>query len=141
MSEFERVEAYLPDVVKEMVELIGITKTEQVIKHFGGVEFYFSAGKTYYPRLVKVIGEESALKVRQYFNRERLYIPRCDTALRVLRNERFKAEFATLKKEQNLSSNLAMVELCPKYGFSERYAWKILQMNAGGLKPAQASLF
>lgn len=140
MSEFERVEAYLPDVVKEMVEVIGLIKTEQVIKHFGGVEFYFSAGKTYYPRLVGVIGEDSAHKVRQYFNRERLYIPRCDTALRVLRNERFKTEFAALKAEKGISSNLAMMELCPKYGISERYAWRILQMHAGGLKQ-QGSLF
>ncbi|QGM80678.1 Mor transcription activator family protein [Otariodibacter oris] len=129
MSELElaSVEAYLPDVVKQMIEVVGFPATENVIKSFGGVDFSFSLGKQYFPRLVDVIGLDSATKLRQHFNRERLYIPRCDAALRILRNAKFRAEFEKIKKEKGISGNLAMLELCPKYGISERFAWKVLQ--------------
>ncbi|PJG86198.1 mor transcription activator family protein [Conservatibacter flavescens] len=125
MSELKQVEELLPEVVREMVEVIGFPDTEKVIANFGGVDFYFSLGKHYFPRLVKVIGIEQAGKLRAYFDRERLYIPRCEVALKRLRNLRFKAEYDLLKNEGK-SGNFAMLELCPKYGFTERFAFKML---------------
>ncbi|MCK3654896.1 hypothetical protein A4G19_03670 [Pasteurellaceae bacterium Macca] len=127
MCELEQVEAYLPDVVQEMVSVIGLPATEKVIQHFGGVDFRFSLGKWYFPKMVEVIGKESADSLRRYFKREKIYIPRCDRALRALRNARFKAEFEALKREQALSGNMAMIALCPKYGISERYGWEIVR--------------
>lgn len=136
MHEFEQVEAYLPPVVKEMAELIGFPATEQVIKHFGGVDFHFSQGLRYFPRLIEVLGAETAEKLRGYFQRERLYIPRCDVALKMLRNQRFKVEFAQIKAEKQISGHLAMLELCPKYGISERHAWDILQQPSPITQPS-----
>lgn len=126
MCEFEQVEAYLPEVVKEMIGVIDFPATEKVIKAFGGVDFYFSLGKQYFPKLVEVIGIEQATKLQEYFSRERLYIPRCEAALKVLRNQRFRVEFQQVKAQKQISSNLVMLELCPKYGISERHAWDIL---------------
>lgn len=138
MSDFKQVEAYLPEVVKEMVAIIGFPATERVIKQFGGVSFSFSLGQHYFPRLVEVIGVELAHQLRTHFKSEWLYIPRCETALRVLRNRRFQVEFHALKQQKQISANLAMLELCPKYGISERHGWAIL---AQAPINAQPSLF
>lgn len=136
MGEFEQVEAYLPEVVKEMISIIGFPATEQVIKAFGGIDFCFSLGKQYFPKLVAVIGHEQAVALRAYFNREWLYIPRCDAALRVLRNQRFRVEFGEIKAQKQISSNLVMLELCPKYGISERQGWFILSSCSAQTQPS-----
>ena len=126
MSEFESVAAYLPPIVLEIVEIIGFEQTEKLIRKLGGASVRFSCGQYYYPKIVEAVGVENAKLLRHYFGgKQDPYIPRCSEALRMLRNQRFKAEFDKLKSE-NMSGRMIMVELCPKYGFSERHAWDII---------------
>ncbi|WP_439258322.1 mor transcription activator family protein [Lonepinella sp. BR2271] len=116
----------LPDVVLEMVDLIGFAQTEKVIRAFGGVSFRFSDGAVYFPQLVELIGRESAVKMREYFRAEHVYIPRCEVALRALRNGQFKAEFDYLTQAEGKSGRQAMLCLCPQFGISDRLGWDIV---------------
>lgn len=139
MDHFEDVAECLPPVVLDMVDLIGFPETEKLVKAFGGVSFRFTDGVVYFPKLLKLLGKESAVKLRQYFRSEQVYIPRCDAALRILRNRRFKADFDYLTSAQGESARMAMLTLCPKYQISDRYGWKIIK--TANTHSSQANLF
>ncbi|WP_179108348.1 hypothetical protein [Rodentibacter rarus] len=85
-SQFERVADCLPEVVLEMVEPVRFNDVEKIVHLFGRVNFLFSDGKVYFPKLKALIGLESAVKLLRYFKSERVYIPRCEVALCLLRN-------------------------------------------------------
>lgn len=139
-SQFEQVSDYLPQVVLDMVQLVGFDKVEKIVRQFGGVNFCFTDGKVYFPRLKALIGLESAVKLRRYFSAERVYIPRCEIALRLLRNARLKADFDFITQQEKKSGRVAMLELCPKYQLSDRQAWDIVR-NVQDPQYQQAALF
>lgn len=126
MTDFESVADYLPPIVLDIVEIIGFEQTEQLIRKFGGASVRFSCGRFYYPKIVEAVGAENAKLLRHYFGgKQDPYIPRCAEALRMLRNQRFKAEFDQLKAEK-MSGRMIMLELCPKFAISERHGWDII---------------
>lgn len=125
-SELQEVSGYLPDIVHQMIDVIGFKAVEKVIRNFGGATFCFTDGIHYFPKLMELIGRENALKLRRYFNAEQVYIPRCEVALRILRNQRLKSEFDYLTQEKKKSGRMAMLEICPKYQLSDRQAWEII---------------
>ncbi|OOF59310.1 Mor transcription activator family protein [Rodentibacter myodis] len=126
-SQFERVADYLPEVVLEMVDLVGFSNVDKIIQAFGGTNFLFSDGKVYFPKLKALVGLENAVKLRRYFKSEWVYIPRCEVALRLLRNERLKADFDFLTQTEKKSGRMAMLDLCKKYQLSDRHAWDIVR--------------
>ncbi|THA10481.1 Mor transcription activator family protein [Rodentibacter pneumotropicus] len=142
-SQFERVADCLPEVVLEMVELVGFADMEKIVHQFGGTNFLFSDGRVYFPKLKALIGLESAVKLRRYFKSERVYIPRCEVALRLLRNERLKADFDFLTQMEKKSGRMAMLELCKKYQLSDRHAWDIVRtlQSMSCYQYQQAALF
>lgn len=127
MQDFNDIIDYLPEIVQEMVRLIGLNDTQKLIEHFGGAEFCFTDGAYYFPRLKALLGKESAVILLQYFQSERVYIPRCEAGLRMLRNRQVLADFNYLTEQKGLSARLAMLELCSKYKLSDRRLWEILQ--------------
>nr|DAN53396.1 MAG TPA: Mor transcription activator family [Caudoviricetes sp.] len=126
VESLEDVAELLPETVQQMVDLVGFAAVEKIITNFGGATFRFTDGVHYFPKLKALIGLESAVKLREVFRGEWLYIPRCQTALRVLRNYRFKADYDYLTQHLNKSGRMAMLELCPKYQLSDRSGWEIL---------------
>lgn len=139
MCELESVADYLPQTVLDIIDVIGFEATEQLIRKLGGASVRFSCGRYYYPKVVDAVGVENAKLLRHYFGgKQDPYIPRCSEALRMLRNQRFKAEFDQLKAEK-MSGRMIMLELCPKYAISERHAWDIVQRFEATTN--QASLF
>ncbi|WP_063922564.1 Mor transcription activator family protein, partial [Enterobacter roggenkampii] len=86
------------------------------------------------------IGDEKTQLLIKNFGGEVLYLPRCDRALRELRNRRFLAEFAEVRG-QGSSSLMAMTFLCPKYGFSDRFAWELLAQQKNKDCNSQGKLF
>ena len=90
----------------------------------GDAEFFVSIGVT----LLRVFGGEE------------LYVPRCEEALRELRNEQFRHEFLVLTEREGVSKLMAMSALCPKYKISERTGYTI---RRGRLEPVshQQTLF
>ncbi len=133
----------LPGTVQDIVDVIGLPATEQLVKAIGGARFKFGKGKEDTPRLhilFSAIGEAKTYELLKVYGGEELYVPRCENALRELRNERFRNEFITLTEVEGISGLMAMTQLCPKYGISERTGYTIMR---GGCEPVthQNTLF
>lgn len=140
-SKFEGVTEYLPESVLGMIEAVGFVNAEKVIAQFGGSTFKFSDGKVYFPKLKELIGIESAVKLRDYFLGEDTYIPRCEVALRLLRNARLQADLDFMTQTEKKSIRTALLELCPRYAISDRQVWKILRNLKTTSIHNQAALF
>lgn len=142
--ELEQVKALLPESVIVIAELIGFPATAELLKALGGATFpvgkglrALGAGRA--NLLKETIGEENASLLVRHFGGEVLYLPRCDRALRELRNRSFLNEFEGLR-DSGVSSLRVMTSLCPKYGFSDRFGWKLLNRKQDNLNQ-QDSLF
>lgn len=119
----------LPETVVQMVDAIGFADTERLILKIGGTRFKFGKGRLDTPRLkilMDTLGSEQTYKLLAVFGGEEVYVPRCDKALRTLRNARFFQAFQTLKQE-GLSTLMSMTQLCPQFGISQRTGYQIIQ--------------
>ena len=141
----EQVTELLPSAVIQIADLIGFPATEQLLSAFGGTTFPIgkglrAMGASRAALLRDTIGDDKTQLLIKNFGGEVLYLPRCDRALRELRNRRFLAEFAEAR-EQGSSSLMAMTFLCPKYGFSDRFGWQLLAAQKTNGTSTQNSLF
>lgn len=129
----------LPDVAVEVVSQIGINSAMKLFKAFGGTTFPIGKGLRYFgatrARLLQsILNDEEIKKLSFYFSGTPVYIPRCNNVLREIRNREFLNEFAIMR-QNGTSTLIAMILLCPKYGFSDRTGWKLLKDE----RDAQAS--
>lgn len=143
--ELEQVKLLLPETVLRIAELIGFPATGDLLKVLGGTTFPIgkglrSLGASRARLLSETIGEDNARLLVKNFGGEVLYLPRCDRALRELRNRKFIQEFEA-KRDSGISSLRVMTELCPKYGFSDRFAWQLLAQQKNHGTAVQDSLF
>lgn len=143
--DLEQVKDLLPETIQQIAELIGYPATICLVKHLGGTTFPISkglrtVGNVRYDLLEKTIGTENSDKLAGVFGGEDFYIPRCAEALRELRNRQFVSEFDTLKNE-GTSALMALTTLCPKFGFSDRLAWELLERYGRTQTSSQSSLF
>ncbi|WP_424410478.1 Mor transcription activator family protein [Pasteurella sp. PK-2025] len=139
--ELKNVTSHLPSVVHEMISITGFHNVAKIIKRFGGTRFRFTDGAHYFPRLRGLIGEQDAIKLRQHFSSEEVYIPRCDVALRILRNENLKADFDYLTLKEEKSEKIALLDICYKYQLSERQVREIIAGFRRENTSRQESLF
>lgn len=116
----------LPDVVVEIAELIGYPKTLKLIRALGGLDFYMpkSFDNRYADLLTEMLGDK-AWVLMQRFGGERIYIPRCHAAFIQIRNWEFARE-VDWQISQGYGRQAVIQKLAIKYGFSERWAYKIL---------------
>lgn len=127
--EFEQARQHLPQIVFDIADLIGFPATEQLIRSIGGTTFAFGQGVKETPRLhvlFGAIGQPKTYKLLSVFGGTEEYIPRCDKALRLLRNARFKTDYVRMRTEGS-SGKMAMMALCPQYGISDRTGWDIIR--------------
>lgn len=142
----EQVTELLPPAVVQIADLIGFPATEQLLSAFGGTTFPIgkglrAMGANRAALLRDTIGDEKTQLLIKNFGGEVLYLPRCDRALRELRNRRFLTEFSDVR-DQGTSSLMAMTLLCPKYGFSDRFGWQLLaQQKNDAISHQQENLF
>lgn len=116
----------LPDVVVEIAELIGYPKTLKLIHALGGLDFYMpkSFDNRHADLLAQTLGDDAQVLIER-FGGERIYIPRCQAAFIQIRNWEFAREVAW-RTANGDSQQAAIQHLAPQYGFSERWAYKIL---------------
>ncbi|HHL0433577.1 Mor transcription activator family protein [Klebsiella quasipneumoniae subsp. similipneumoniae] len=141
----QQVTELLPPVVIQIADLIGFPATERLLSAFGGTTFPIgkglrALGAQRAALLRDTIGDHNAQLLFKNFGGFPLYLPRCETALRELRNQRFLAEFDSVRQE-GTSSLMAMTLLCPRYGFSDRFGWELLSKRKKSLSTRQQSLF
>ncbi|MCW8351236.1 hypothetical protein [Citrobacter portucalensis] len=123
----------LPDMVIEIIALIGLNSTMKLIKSFGGTTFPIGKGIRFLggsnaKRLRAILSEAEIKELSIYFDGVPLYLPRCDRALREIRNRVFLKEYHAMK-DAGASSLQCMRELPPKYGFTDRYGWELLKKH------------
>lgn len=124
----KEAEHLLPEAVLDMIDVIGFEAAEKLVKSLGGVTFFIGKGVQNTPRLKMleaVIGVDATLALIEVFGGDSVYIPRCDAALRHLRNQRLISD-VNEAVANGTSISMALLELCPKYGISDRLAWDIL---------------
>ncbi|MFV2030616.1 Mor transcription activator family protein [Neisseria sp. S1] len=128
--ELKKVQHLLPDTMVDIIDVIGYRAAEELVRAIGGARFKFGKGKEDTPRLhilFSAIGEAKTYELLRVYGGEELYVPRCEQALRELRNERFKQDFMTLTQVEGKSGLMAMTELCPRYGISDRTGYTIVR--------------
>ena len=126
------VHCYLPEIVQDIVDVIGYASTEALLRAIGGTTFAFGRGVKDTPRLqilIKAIGAAKTYQLLAVFGGSEEYIPRCDKALKMLRNIRFKEDYLQLKLAGK-SATMAIMELCPKYGITDRTGWDIIRIES-----------
>lgn len=127
--DLSRVRHLLPETMVQIVDTIGVKAALDLVKAIGGARFKFGKGKNDTPRLnmlFTAIGEEKTYELLRVFGGEELYVPRCEEALRELRNEQFRSEFFDLTERQGMSRLMAMSALCPRYQISDRTGYNIV---------------
>ena len=133
----------LPESVQSIADVIGLADTEKLVRVIGGTRFKFGKGKQETARLKllqQTIGEQQTEKLLAVFGGDVMYIPRCQLALQRLRNQRFRTDYVALTYDGKTSNAMALLQLCPQYGISQRTADAILQEREV-LKVAQGDLF
>lgn len=141
MNQFESVADYLPESVQGIIAVIGLPATEKLIRAYGGTVIKFSRAYACFDRLREVLGQDDAIKLQQYMGGSEIYIPRCETALRMLRDQRIYVDFCRLTDQDRLSGRAAMVQICATYQVCDRTAWRAVNCFQAGGKSQQASLF
>ncbi len=148
-TDLRDAQALLPDSVQQLISVIGFPALTRLIRSFGGVTL---SGKTgahaertggVHALLHDVLTEDEINKLIRFLGGAPFYIPRCDHALRALRNTRFMADLQQHVKD-GCSHRQALALLCPRYGISDRYACQLIhrrQKQTSLKSPTQVGLF
>lgn len=127
---FDNVEHLLPGTAQLISRLIGLPKTLELIRVYGGTTFPVSKrcaplGLIRYEALAEVIGVDAANVLTEHFGGDMLTIPKCATAMRELRDRHLRADFDRLIRE--MGTTYAASELARRYSLTERQVWRILK--------------
>lgn len=125
------VRELLPEFVLECAELIGMAATQQLIKAIGGVDFNFPKGKEESQSkhiLVDAVGADAAETLMQIYGGDKIYVQRCDAAFRQLRNMKF-LHAIDVAVDGGMTQTAAIKKYAPKFDFTERWAYKVLQQQ------------
>jgi len=80
----------LPKTARALVEVIGLDATIDLVKMFGGDEFYLpetiDGASKLWSALVEAMGRDASAKLVEAFGGTRIYVPTCQAALLNLRN-------------------------------------------------------
>ncbi|EOY8360614.1 hypothetical protein AIT68_002094 [Salmonella enterica subsp. salamae] len=123
----------LPDVVIEIISVIGLNPAMKLIKSFGGTTFPIGKGIRFLGgsnanKLRAILSEEEIKELSFYFSGSPVYLPRCDRVLREIRNRAFIKDYHSMR-QAGASSSKCMRELPPKYEFTDRYGWELLKKH------------
>lgn len=118
----------LPPSIRDLVDLVGFSATMALVKAYGGIHInkvpVHGAREhgAIRARLIELMGEEAALKLIQVYSGERLYIARCEAALRDERDRRIIADY---------DANTSAAVLALREGMTERNVRNILKRVPG----------
>ncbi|MFL1552481.1 Mor transcription activator family protein [Pseudomonas sp. D47] len=127
----DQVKGLLPRQVLDIAEAIGIPATQRLVDELGGTTWPVAQGKRRlgiirHEALVNVIGVEAAEIMAKRWANVQLYIPRCDAALRSLRDHDINTQFEQGVRE-GISANTLVAELARSNKLSDRRIWEILK--------------
>ncbi len=130
-SSLSHLHGLLPPSIHEVAEVIGMPATLRLVERFGGTTLLLPKGATRtgrssLQRLSGKVGGAVAEALAHHFGGEPFYVPRCDTALRRLRDldicETFEA-----RVRQGHTANQVVADLAILHKISDRRIWIILK--------------
>lgn len=124
----------LPAGLQELRDLIGITNTLNLVKHFGGLHLKVPSHYNDTHQLVGIIGHEATVTLVRQYGGTTVYIAKVDTMLRIMRNIEISKRF---------EGGESATKLAREYQMSERHIWNILKRpeTLRHVRPTQDSLF
>lgn len=108
---------YLPESLREVVDLIGLQATLKLVEHLGGIVLYVPAELTADHRIAKAIGMRAATLLWERYQADTIEVPRCHEALRLARNAEIRAR---------RDAGATVEQLALDYGLTMRAVWYIL---------------
>lgn len=132
----ESARVHLPPTVRRIAELAGLPVAIKLVDALGGRSWYFARGmgqngQARVAALSEIVGDDVAERLAFYMHeRHAVYIPKCDEALRVLRNIEIHRQFDQSTRE-GVSANTVVAELARVYELSDRHVWRVLKRLPG----------
>lgn len=87
----------LPKTARALVEVVGLDATIDLVKMFGGDEFYLpdaiDGASKLWAALVEAMGRDACVKLIDAFGGTRIYVPTCQAALLNLRNREIVRQY------------------------------------------------
>lgn len=96
----------LPGIIQDIAALIGLAGALDLVDHHKGTLMWIPVEFKPDHVLVKIVGPEAALKLINEYGGERLEIPKCENAIRAVRDGEIKSSDksqANLAREYNLT--------------------------------------
>ena len=120
----------LPPSVADIVNTIGIEPTLRLVMALGGTSYDFPVGVADSPRLrvlQDILAPDEIDRLLAVYGGARYSSPRCEAALRELRNRQFRHAVEAMVARDGISQKLAIQQLAPQYDITERWAYEILK--------------
>lgn len=121
---------HLPKTAQTFVALIGLPSTLILVDKFGGKDVRLHKGGDSVARLAAHIGEDAANKIFHYFGSDQINVPKCDDALKAVRNARIHADYDRLTGAEGKSDREAVHCLVDAFGLSERQVRRVLKTSS-----------
>lgn len=126
----DQVRDKLPAQVLEIAEVVGMPAALRLVNELGGTTWEFARGanrngQIRVAALADIIGDEAAQRLTMRLGGETIYIPRCDAALRRLRDLEIHRQFVQAVRE-GVGARVVVAELARTYKLSDRRIWIIL---------------
>lgn len=127
----DQVKGVLPRQVLDIADAIGLPATQRLVEKLGGTTWLVAKGVRRlgiirHQALVDVIGIEAADIMAKRWANVQLYIPRCDAALRAVRDFDINAQYVEGVRN-GVSANALVACLALKHNLSDRRIWEILK--------------
>jgi len=144
-SQLSHLQNLLPPSIHEVAAVIGMPATLRLVERFGGTTLPLPKGANRIGRsslqaLAKQIGDEDAHKLAHHCAGEPLYVPKCDVALRRIRDLSIVSQFEMAVRAGSTANKIVM-ELAVEYKLTDRWVWKILKTTPSDNQPDTPDLF
>lgn len=119
----------LPYVVQDIANLIGLSATLSLVDHYKGRSMWIPTEFKPDHVLCKIIGHENTVKLIDQYHGETLEIPKCDEAMRAVRNM------------QIIKSDKSQSQLAAEWNLTVRQIRNIQGLENLGYDERQEKLF
>ena len=127
----DQVKGLLPKQLLEIADAIGLPAAQRLVEELGGTTWPVAKGVRRlgiirHEALKEVVGETAANIMAERWANVPLYIPKCDAALRRVRDLEINRQYVQGVRE-GVSANTLVAELARTYKLSDRRIWEILK--------------
>lgn len=132
---------HLPPQARELVELIGLPATMALVDAYRGQPLQVAKGsrergKRMIAQLAEKVGRVAANKIVQRYNGTVLRVPKCQEALRAVRDAKLQARFDALT-HAGYTARRAVCELVREFDLYESSVWRALKRPTSVLAVAE----